>query len=291
MRQPVRELPELEVLRRDLDRELSGKKLTSITIANPAICADPEAVAALDGAKVTTVTRSGMVLLIGIEGDRVLAILPGPDANLRLVSAKTPAPKKVKGKVVEEAEVIPEGILNLGLGAAGTIRLIEPKPHTKVIATTRETLAADVPQTVGLGPDPLEDPETWMSFAARFTSRRAPAKAVLTDPAFYAGVGDLYADEILFEAGLRPERKSNTLGAQELRRLSRAVVEVLQDAVKHRGTSVGDTPFADLSGRLGEHQTHLAVWGRDGQRSPRSHHLVRKVKFEGRWAYFCETQV
>jgi formamidopyrimidine-DNA glycosylase len=101
----------------------------------------------------------------------------------------------------------------------------------------------------------------------------------------------VYADEILFHAGLRHDRVSNTLSSQEVRRLYRAVVETLHDAVKYRGTSLPDLPFTDFAGKQGEYQEHLAVYGRDGQLSPRSRGVIQRVKFEGRWTYYCETQV
>jgi formamidopyrimidine-DNA glycosylase len=76
-----------------------------------------------------------------------------------------------------------------------------------------------------------------------------------------------------------------------MRRLYRSLIEVLHDAVKHRGSSIGDAGFADLAGKPGEHQEHLQVYGRDGKLSPRSRTPIKKVKYDGHWTYFCDTQV
>jgi formamidopyrimidine-DNA glycosylase len=76
-----------------------------------------------------------------------------------------------------------------------------------------------------------------------------------------------------------------------MRRLYRSLIEVLHDAVKHRGSSIGDHGFADLTGKPGEHQDHLQVYGRDGKLSPRSRTPIKKVKYDGHWTYYCDTQV
>ncbi len=118
--------------------------------------------------------------------------------------------------------------------------------------------------------DPLDDAIPWNVLGRRVIARREPLRRVLLDPAVVAGLGDCYVDEVLFEAGLRHDRPASNLSVQEVRRLYRSLVEVVHDAVKHRGTSIGDAPFVDLAGRPGEHAEHLQVHGRDGRPSTRS---------------------
>jgi formamidopyrimidine-DNA glycosylase len=102
-----------------------------------------------------------------------------------------------------------------------------------------------------------------------------------------AGVGNIYADEILFTAGLRHDRSSDTLTPQEIRRLYRAVVETLQDAIKHRGSSLSDEQYRDLFGAIGEFQRLHNVYDREGQACPRCRSIIVRIKANGRSSFFC----
>src|SRR4029453_5607600 len=97
------------------------------------------------------------------------------------------------------------------------------------------------------------------------TQRRVKLKTLLMDQKFVAGIGNIYSDEILFTAGLRWDRTSDTLSDQEVRRLSRAIIETLNDAVKHRGSSLADQQYVDLFGEPGEFQHHHQVYDREGE--------------------------
>jgi len=105
------------------------------------------------------------------------------------------------------------------------------------------------------------------------------------------GVGEVYSDEILFHAGLRYDRPSNSLSTQEVRRLHGALISVVSDAIKYRGTDLEDRPFVDVYGEPGTYRDHLAVYGRAGALSERNRSAIQRVKYKGRWTYFCETQV
>lgn len=84
---------------------------------------------------------------------------------------------------------------------------------------------------------------------------------------------------------------SDSLTSQEIRRLHRALVGTLHDAIKFRGTSLPDRVFVDPHGTPGEYANHLMVWGKEGELSPRSRLPIQRVKFRGTWTYFCQTQV
>ena len=91
---------------------------------------------------------------------------------------------------------------------------------------------------------------------------------MLMDQSFTAGIGNLYSDEMLYQAGLRYDRPSNTLTATEVRRLYRAIVETLADAIKHRGSSLADEQYRDLFGEVGDFQGSHQVYDREGQAVP-----------------------
>jgi formamidopyrimidine-DNA glycosylase len=104
-----------------------------------------------------------------------------------------------------------------------------------------------------------------------------------------AGVGNIYADEILFAAGLRYDRMSDSLSTQEMRRLYRSVVEILHDAIKYGGSTLADEQYVDLHGKAGEYQDHHKVYDREKQPCYRCRRAnISKAKFAGRSTYFCE---
>jgi formamidopyrimidine-DNA glycosylase len=145
-----------------------------------------------------------------------------------------------------------------------------------------------IPELSHLGFDPLEDVMSWERFWVLLTSRKAGLKALLMDQEFVAGIGNIYADEILFGAGLRYDRRSDQLSSQEVRRLYRSMVETLTEAVKHRGTSLSDEQYRDLSGALGDYQSQLQVYDREGQACRRCRSTVIRVKSGGRSTYLCD---
>jgi formamidopyrimidine-DNA glycosylase len=107
------------------------------------------------------------------------------------------------------------------------------------------------------------------------------------DQRFVAGIGNMYADEILFAAGLRHDRNSDSLTPQEIRRLYRSVVETLQEAIKHRGSSLADEQYRDLFGDIGEFQRLHNVYDREGEACPRCRSTIVRVKANGRSSFFC----
>ena len=145
-----------------------------------------------------------------------------------------------------------------------------------------------MPELAHLGFDPLEDVMSWTRFGQLLIDRRAPLKTLLMDQKFVAGIGNIYSDEILFAAGLRYDRPSDSLSTQEIRRLYRAMVETLSEAVKYRGSSLADEQYRDLYGVTGDYQGQHQVYDRVGQSCRRCRNPVVKIKVNGRSAFLCE---
>ena len=154
-----------------------------------------------------------------------------------------------------------------------------------------QALEAEHPELVGLGVDPIEEPMSWTHFGELLMRQPTKLKTLITDDSFLVGIGPMYADEILFTAGLRYDRMSDTLSTHEVRRLYRALVETLHEAVKYRGTTLEGGSYVDGFGEPGEYAQNLQVFGRAGDLSPRSRAPIKRVKFGGAWTYYCETQV
>ena len=148
------------------------------------------------------------------------------------------------------------------------------------------------PELADLGLDAVDEPISWTTFGERLMRRDGKLKAILMDPTFLVGIGPMYSDEILFHAGLRYDRMTSTLSAQEIRRLYRALVETVHEAVKYNGTTLGADGWVGLSGKPGDYQQYLTVYKRDGEMSPRARGPIVKARYGSGYTYFCEqTQV
>jgi formamidopyrimidine-DNA glycosylase len=157
-----------------------------------------------------------------------------------------------------------------------------------MFVTEWDDLESQVDELAHLGLDPLEESMSWERFGALIASRHTKLKTALMDQAFLSGIGNIYSDEILFEAGLRWDRMTDSLSSEEVRRLYRAMVEVLQEAVKHRGSSLADAQYVDLFGKPGGYQELHHVYAREGQACPRCRRPVVRQRVGGRSSFFCE---
>src|SRR5437763_7167033 len=149
-------------------------------------------------------------------------------------------------------------------------------------------VAHELPELGHLGFDPLTEAMSWVQFADRLRARKTKLKPLLMDQRFVAGIGNIYSDEILFAAGLRHDRSSETLSSQEVRRLYRAMVETLQDAIKHRGSSLADEQYRDVFGEVGDYQSLHKVYDREGQPCRRCRSSIVREKAGGRPTLFCQ---
>ena len=168
----------------------------------------------------------------------------------------------------------------------GQLRVVDPKLTSEVQVVPKEqaeALREDPPFAI----DPLTNQFTWNHFSGVLQDRERPMRALMIDQSFICGLGPLYADEILVTAGIRPDRPSNKLSSQDVRRLYRALMETFQESIKARGTSVGEFPFRDLQGESGTYQLELKVYEREGEFCPRCRHDIEKVEMDGTTAYFC----
>jgi formamidopyrimidine-DNA glycosylase len=272
------ELPEAEVLRRDLERELVGKKLKAlqVLVAKPVGGAAGKARLAQlgEGAKIVGVSRRAASLLLHADGGVVVVIDLATDATLRRAAPKDEVAKKT--------------VWVMTFAQGGQLRLIDPSGSSSTVVSTTATVDQDVPALADLGIDPVESAMSWIAFARHLLGHPGKVRALLRDDHVVAGIGPMYADEILFEAGLRHDREITSLNEQELRRLYRSTVEVLHDAVKHRGATLPGRPFTDLSGRPGGYQELRQVYQREGELSPRSRRPIVAAVIDGETTYYCE---
>jgi formamidopyrimidine-DNA glycosylase len=150
----------------------------------------------------------------------------------------------------------------------------------------RGTRTADVdqaPEIRGLGPEPLG--LDLPAFLDRLAGRRGRLKNLLLDQKAIAGLGNIYADEVLFGSGLHPKAEVCRLGPRRLERLWSSVQHILNEAIAYKGTTVRD--FRDGEGLEGLFQNRLKVYGREGEPCPRCGTAIRRMRISGRGTHFC----
>jgi formamidopyrimidine-DNA glycosylase len=171
----------------------------------------------------------------------------------------------------------------------GQLRAIDDTGAMELFVVPFDGIAAAVPELATLGFDILDEPVSWTVFGERMLRHRdVKLRNLLLDRTVLAGIGPIYADEILYASGLRPDREVSSLSTQEIRRFYRAVVETLHESAKHRGVTTSDGQFSDLTGKPGGWTGDLQVYERDGKACRRCRSTVSKGKISGKVAYLCE---
>lgn len=272
------ELPEVETIRRGLEREVVGKRIKSVEVTGLRSIrrhkSKKDFIGHLEGAKVKSVKRRGKYLVLNLDTAEVLVIHLGMSGQLRRAQ-----PKDAVAKHTHVVVTFTQG---------GQLRYVDPRTFGELFVTAPDTLTSAIPELAELGFDPVDEPLAITEFARRLLGRPdVRIKALLMDQSFIAGIGNIYSDEILWAAGLRGERTPRSLSNMEIRRLFRSVVEVLHDAVKHRGSTLSDQQYVDLAGRPGEYQQLHEVYDRAGQACRRCRATITKLKHGGRSTFFC----
>ncbi|HEY8340155.1 MAG TPA: DNA-formamidopyrimidine glycosylase family protein [Egibacteraceae bacterium] len=268
------QLPQAEVIRKELEKDVVGKRFKDVTITAPALVrrhSDPkELVAALEGRKIEAVERRGTVLLLRLDEDAVLVVRTGARGVLSRQTA------------TEEAGETTGFVGTFTTG--GALHYTDPDGDGELFVVPADELD-DVPELARKGFDPLAETFTWVSLSQRLRERNTPLKPLLLDESFVVGLGDVYSDEILWAAGLSGERSSARLTSQEVRRLYRAILEVLYDAVKQGGTVSHEVSVDDDEE---ERVDDLRVYGHAGQPCARCRQPILHETIAGGYeSYFC----
>jgi formamidopyrimidine-DNA glycosylase len=270
------ELPEVETIRRDLEKEALNKRIKTVEVTGLRSIRrhanKKQFIARVEGQKIEGVSRRGKNLLIDL-GEDLLVVHLGMSGQLLKSAPKDPTAK--------HTHVV------LTFTQGGQLRYVDARTFGELFVVTKDRLQEECPELLELGFDPIEDVMSWQDFGTMLVRRQAQLKSVLMDQKFVAGIGNIYSDEILWEAGLRYDRPSHTLSIQEVRRLYRAIGEVLNEAIKQRGSSLADETYRDLYGAIGGYQLQHNVYARDGQPCKRCRHAIGKAKYQGRSTYYC----
>jgi formamidopyrimidine-DNA glycosylase len=267
------ELPEVETIVSDLRPHLVGRAIVRCELLFPTIVRHPEPAAFVDsvvGLHINAVGRRGKYIVIRGGDDAVLVVHLGMSGQLRIVDPETPLARHT------------HAVFDLEDGRQ--LRYVDPRRFGRLLFGTEAALLASgaMPR---LGPEPIDPEFDAEALYKRFRKRRVRLKAILLDQSTIAGVGNIYADESLHRARLRPDRLAGSLSRKSARRLHDSLRESLQVAIANRGSSV-DT-YRDAWGTMGTQQEKLLVYGRAGEPCFTCGRPLSLIRIAGRSTVFC----
>jgi formamidopyrimidine-DNA glycosylase len=274
------ELPEVETIARDLRPQLEGRRIESLQLTrDPAIrerlvrYPNPTRfVRSLRGRTIRSVERRGKYLVMPLDEDgQRLVVHLGMTGHLRVWEPEEAPVKHTHFRA----------LLDSGL----ELRYDDPRQFGRLLLGTQEELVAGRAFPAKLGPEPIHGDLTEAEFDKIVKSRRRPIKSALLDQSFLAGVGNIYADEACFRAGIRPSRWTHRLTARERRALYSAIQEVLENSIAARGSSI--TNYVDAFGLRGTNQEKLLVYGRSGEPCVKCGTPLQGTRLAGRGTVYC----
>lgn len=284
------ELPEVETIANGVDARVRGRRIMQVwTSGKPQTFKSPEVeiVAALTGAKIESVRRVGKTIVMTVTREETkteFLIHLGMTGRLLVCTPEM--------LVAQHTHAV------LTLDDAREVRFVDPRRFGRLSIHPGTDEAQEVPSArvskkkdssmngyTGPGREPLTI--SLDDFVALFRSRKTPIKAALLNQSLLHGVGNIYADEALFRAGIRPTRQAARLTQDELKKLRTALVAVLKQAIKLGGSSVSD--YVDADGVRGFFQLRHKVYQRTDEPCRDCGTTIKKITLAGRSTHFCPT--
>lgn len=281
------ELPEVETVRIQLLDKVVGKTIQAVEVLHPKTVGEDENIEdALVGKTIEHIDRVGKLMIFSFKGQSDLFLLAHLKMTGQFFFVDAVGDVSGGGHSMTEAD----------------IREL-PGRHTRVIfhfvdgATLyfndmrifgyvrRADLATVEKAKAGFGPEPIDPTFDREQFIDRLRKRKTAVKAALLDQSLVAGLGNIYVDEALFKAGVRPTRKANTLTKTEARRIAAAAGAVMKTSIEVGGTTFQH--FKDTGGQNGNYTDYLQVFGRQGQPCPVCGTPIKKIRVAGRGTHYC----
>jgi len=267
------ELPEVEVIKRGLQKYLPGRRVIAFSVGNKKMrlpMPGKDLNEYIKGKQVTAVNRRARFLLITMENRARLVIHLGMTGKLSITPRASPKVKHDHFRLL------------LDSGKQLVFNDIRRFGFVLVLAPDRDFSGT---MLANLGPEPLDRDFTPQYLQKLAQGKIRPLKNFLMDNRIVAGIGNIYASEILFQAGLRPKKKISTLTQKQWERVVESCRYVLEKAIKSGGTSISD--FVNENGRRGYFQLKLQTYSRQGKPCICCNTPIKKITMAGRSTFFC----
>lgn len=282
------ELPEVETIRRDLEKKISNQKIKSVDVLATKSVHNQTAefLKILVGNNFSHIERRGKLLMFALKKTGKYAFML---VHLKMTGqliyrhkkqivagghSQTAMDTAVPNKFTRVIFTFSDGgqLFFNDLRRFGYLKLVAKEEKEKIVKNN-------------FGIEPLALDYTFEAFEKLFKKRQTNIKALLLNQKLISGIGNIYADEACFEAGILPMRKASSLSKLELKKFFKAVAEVLKISIANRGTTFNN--YVDSDGNTGAHINFLKVYGRDGEKCKKCKTIIFKKKHAGRGTHYC----
>ena len=259
------ELPEVETIKRELERAVLGKKITEVCVHHPAVIRQPSVdrfKKELASTSIKNILRKAKVLILELSNGKSLVI------HLKMTGQLVYPGDGKKSRVsfkLSDGKMLDFNDQRL----FGELRLLDDWRNLKFIQ--------------GLGPEPFD--LTADKFKEMLASKKTKIKPLLMDQTFISGVGNLYAAEALFRAKIHPQRPAESLSDKEKEGLFKEIRDTLSEAIKYKGSSMDQ--YVQVSGEPGNYVKYHKVYGREGKPCLVCKAPIKRIALGGRGTYFC----
>ena len=271
------ELPEVETVRRGLEQHLVGRRITRVEVGRERVVRRTSREALIHDLTNTVVERAdrrGKYLLMPLDSGDHLMIHLRMSGQVLLAEAGAVRP--------------PHTHVVLSLDDGREVWFVDPRTFGEVVVFAPDRVEIEVPELARLGPDPIADDFDRAALRSIVRSTRRALKPLLLDQQAIAGIGNIYADEILHDARLHPARAASELSTRAEVHLHTSILDVLTEAIRAGGSTLADAQYVDLMGSGGSYQDEHRVYGREGQRCITcGRGWVRRTTSGGRSTHYC----
>jgi formamidopyrimidine-DNA glycosylase len=271
------ELPEVETVRRGLEHHLVGRRITRVEVGRERVVRRTSREALIDGLTNTTITgvgRRGKYLLLPLDSGEAMMIHLRMSGQVLLAVGGSLRPAHT------------HVVMYLDNGTE--VWFVDPRTFGEIVVYAPDRVAIELPSVALLGVDPIAEPFDRTLLATIIRSSNRALKPLLLDQTAIAGIGNIYADEILHRARLRPDRVASTIDGRAITRLHAAIVDILTAAIEGGGSTLGDGQYVDPMGESGSYQDGHRVYGRTGERCVTcGRGWIRRIVSGGRSTHFC----
>ena len=268
------ELPEVETVRKSLEEKISGLTIIDVDVYLDKIIKEPKSInifrSEIIGKKIERLDRRGKYLFLHLSDRYVMVI------HLRMTGQLL--------YVAQYEDVTKHTHLIFHINNGYQLRFVDIRQFGTIYLLKEDELET-INGLATLGPEPLSENFTTAFLSEKLSKKTKKIKQALLDQDVVAGLGNIYVDETLFEAGILPDRKANTLTKDEIGKLYQSIVKVIKEAICHRGTSFRD--YVDGDGEKGNHQNYLKVYQKTEQPCSRCQCHIKREKIAGRNSHFC----
>lgn len=271
------ELPEVETVRRGLQARVVGRKVHSVEVGRERTVRRTSREALVDGllgTRIESAGRIGKYLLLPLDSGHMLMVHLRMSGQLLIADAGAPRP--------------PHTHVALGLEGGEELWFVDPRTFGEVVVYDPANVEVELPEVARLGVDPLAAEFTPQRVAALLRSRKRAMKALLLDQHVIAGIGNIYADEVLHRTKIRYDRLASDLSTRKAHQVHEAIADILGAAVAAGGSSLRDNTYVDLMGGGGYYQDFHRVYDREDQSCLTcGRGRIVKTVVAGRSTYFC----